>query len=192
MTLNQFYQRLSRRLVLASKLGGFLRKCVFISRGARIGRRTILPPRTMATWPHQIQLGDDCILQPDIFFNYDHYWMPGPSIVIGDKVFIGRGCEFNIREKLTVGDKALIASGCTFVDHDHGRDSKTGIINESSPGAPIVVGRGAWIGANCTILKGVSIGENSVVGAGAVVTKSVPNGQVWVGNPARCVYANVR
>jgi acetyltransferase-like isoleucine patch superfamily enzyme len=157
---------------------------MLVARGARIGRGTRVPKRTMVTWPHQIKIGADCILQPDIFFNYDHYWVPGPSIVVGDKVFIGRGCEFNIRERITIGNGCLVASGCTFIDHDHGRDSATGCVNVECPGAAITIDDGAWIGANCTVLKGVQIGRHSVLGAGSVLTKSVPDREVWAGVPA--------
>jgi len=181
------WQRLCRRLVLANSAWARVRTLLWKLRGAHIGRGTLLPRGTSTTWPHQVSLGQRCILQPDIFFNYDHYWVPGPSIVVGDGVFIGRGCEFNIRKRLVVGEGALIASGCTFVDHDHGRDAKTGRINEDCPAEAIHIEDGAWIGANCTILKGVRIGRNSVVGAGSVVTKSVPDGEVWAGNPARMI-----
>jgi len=104
--------------------------------------------------------------------------------MVGDGVFIGRGCEFNARKTITIGNGVLIASGCTFIDHDHGRNTDTGQINEDCPGAPIDVADGAWVGANSTILKGVRIGRNSVVGAGSVVTKSIPDGEVWAGVPA--------
>jgi len=183
MAYHEYFQRLSRRVVLANNLASTFRGLLLAARGARIGCGTRIPKGTLVTWPHQLEIGDHCILQPDIFFNYDHYWVPGPSIIVGDNVFIGRGCEFNIREKITIGDRALIASGCTFVDHDHGRDA-TGDVTTDSSGAPISVEAGAWIGANCTVLKGVRIGPNSVLGAGSVLTKSIPDREVWAGAPA--------
>jgi serine acetyltransferase len=178
------WQKFCRRVVLGSTALARMRTIVWRLRGAKIGPQTLLPKGTSAIWPHQVELGKKCVLQPDIFFNYDHYWVPGPSIVVRDGVFIGRGCEFNIRKKIIIGNGALIASGCTFIDHDHGRDPTTGALNDQCPGAPIEVGEGAWVGAKCTILKGVRIGRNSAVGAGSVVTKSVPDGEIWAGIPA--------
>ena len=63
--------------------------------GAKIGKNTFLSA-VRATWPHQVQIGSRCILEPDIFFKFDGIWSPGPSILIGDGVFMGRSCEFNM------------------------------------------------------------------------------------------------
>jgi acetyltransferase-like isoleucine patch superfamily enzyme len=154
--------------------------------GASIGKGTSLP-RLQVTWPHQIRLGRECVLQADIFFNYSHFWTPGPSMIFGDRVFIGRGCEFNIREKITVGDDCLIASGCTFVDTNHGRDHSKAMNAQPLESAPIILGRNVWLGTQCIILKGVQLGDGAVIGAGSVVTKSVPAGETWAGVPARPV-----
>ena len=105
-------------------------------------------------------------------------------MVIGDRVFIGRGCEFNIRYGLMVGDKVLIASGCTFIDHDHVRDKRTGKIISDAIGGAITVGTDVWIGALAVILRGVTIGDGATVAAGAVVTRSIPAGEIWGGVPA--------
>ena len=53
--------------------------------------------------------------------------------------------------------------------------------------APVVIEDNVFIGARCIILKGVTIGENSVVGAGSVVTKSIPANEIWAGNPAKFI-----
>lgn len=178
-------QRSIRRCSLARNPVRAMRKLGLQLRGATIGRSTSIPPRTQFTWPHQLEIGCACILQTDVFFNFDHFWVAGPSMRFGDRVFIGRGCEFNIRYGLTVGDDSLIASGCIFIDHDHGRDLTTKTINTECPGGPISVGTGVWIGARAVVLKGVSIGNHAVIGAGSVVTKSVPDFEVWAGVPAK-------
>lgn len=179
-------QRAWRRLELTGSPVQFIRKLLLRLRGARIGSGTQMP-RIQITWPHQIQLGSDCTLQPDVFFNYSHHWMPGPSMIFGDRVFIGRGCEFNIRGKIIVGDDCLIASNCTFVDSNHGLDVAKPMNAQPLAVAPIILGRNVWLGARCVVLKGVHIGDGAVIGAGSVVTRSIPPGETWAGVPARPV-----
>ncbi len=177
-------QRVWRWYDLLPTFNSFWRASVWRLRGAQIGCGTRLP-RTAVTWPHQVKLGRNCILQPNIFFNYDHYWTPGPSIVLGDKVFVGRGVEFNIQGRIDIGDEALIAAGCIFVDHDHGIAAAESIGSQPVDIRPILVGRDCWIGAGTVVLKGVHIGRGAVVGAGSVVTTSIPPYEVWCGVPAR-------
>jgi len=177
-------QRAYRRLDFAPSASVIVRMAMWRLRGAQIGRGTRLP-RAEVTWPHQVRIGRNCILQTGIFFNYDSYWTPGPSILVGDRVFIGRGVEFNIQGRIEIGDDALIASGCVFVDHDHGLQTDALINVQPNRIVPITVGCGAWIGANVVVLKGVRIGDGAVVGAGSVATKSIPKGEIWAGNPAK-------
>jgi len=181
-----FFQKLIRRGVLSFRSLLCWRNLIWKWRGGGIGKGSFLP-RHLVTWPHQVQIGKNCHLQPDLFFNYSHFWEPGPSMIFGDRVFLGRGCEFNIRSRLEVGDDCLIASGCIFVDHDHGRDPNMPMNSQDILGAPIVLQRNVWVGARCVVLKGVTIGEGAVIGAGAIVTHSIPAGETWAGIPARCL-----
>jgi acetyltransferase-like isoleucine patch superfamily enzyme len=136
-------------------------------------------------WPHQLSLGKQCIVETGVFFKYDGFWKPGPSIQIGDRVFIGRNTEFNIGIGIIIDDDCLIASGCTFVDADHGTNPGLPMNVQPHSGAAIVLEANVWIGAQCVVLKGVHLGRGAVIGAGSVVTKSVPAGEVWAGVPAR-------
>ncbi|SRR6266404_4918306 len=151
--------------------------------GACIGKRSIIY-QVKVTWPHQVKIGANCHLESDIFFKFDGIWSPGPSIIIADDVFVGRGCEFNIRKRITIGKGCAIASGCKFIDHDHGI---TGKRIDETPGTTedIEIGDYVWLGCNAVVLKGVSIGSSAVVGAGAIVTKNIPTGEIWAGVPAR-------
>jgi acetyltransferase-like isoleucine patch superfamily enzyme len=82
---------------------------------------------------------------------------------------------------ITIEDDVLIGPKVSLITENHPLNPKErkGLI-----GKPILIKKNAWIGANATILPGVTIGENSVVAAGAVVTKSVPANVVVAGNPA--------
>ncbi len=152
--------------------------------GMGVGQGTFIP-HISVTWPHQVSIGDRCLLEEAISFKFDGPWMEGPRIQIGNSVFIGRHCEFNIQCSLQIGDDSLIASGCRFIDHDHG--TQAGALVRSQPGseASIVIGADVWIGANVVILKGVSIGDGAVIAAGAVCNKDVPTMEIWGGVPAR-------
>jgi acetyltransferase-like isoleucine patch superfamily enzyme len=152
--------------------------------GMKIGNGTLLPKLTI-TWPHQVAIGRNCILEKGIFFKYDGTWQPGPSIRIQDEVFIGTGCEFNIRESIDIGKGALIASGCRFVDHDHGILIGQPMRFQDGPQQAIIIGEDVWIGANVIVLKGVSIGNGAVVAASAIVTKSILPNEIWAGVPAK-------
>jgi acetyltransferase-like isoleucine patch superfamily enzyme len=160
-----------------------LRCLVWSFQGMRIGRGTRFSSLAV-TWPHQVRIGNMCILEADIFFKFDGIWQPGPNIIIGDHVFIGRGCEFNIRKGVSIGNDCLLASGCKFIDHDHG--VSPGILMRQQPGIEqeIMVESDVWVGANAIILKGVSLGRGCIVAAGAVVTRAVPPLEIWGGVPA--------
>jgi acetyltransferase-like isoleucine patch superfamily enzyme len=176
-------QRAYRRIALIARPRHVARKVFLRFLGAHIGRRTAIPQCSMP-WPHQVWIGDDCRLEPSIYFKFDWYWKTGPNIVIGDRVFIGRSVEFNIQGRIEIGDDCLIASGCVFVDHNHGVGLSTAIADQPSQIGHIILGKDVWIGANSVILKNVRIGDGAIIGAGSVVTKPIPTREVWAGNPA--------
>jgi acetyltransferase-like isoleucine patch superfamily enzyme len=152
--------------------------------GMQIGAGSNIP-RMYITWPHQVSIGKNCVLERDVFFKYDGIWQKGPSIIIGDEVFIGKGCEFNINCKIVMHNYVSIASGCKFIDHDHGIAAGKRIGPQQSVRAEIIINEDAWLGVNVIVLKGVLIGTGAVIAAGAVVTKSVPAYEIWGGVPAK-------
>jgi len=90
---------------------------------------------------------------------------------------------------ITIGDDVLLGACVHFYVNTHAFDRTDLPISEQDycETAPIVVERGAWIGANVTLLPGVTVGENAVVGAGSIVTRDVPPRTVAAGNPARVI-----
>lgn len=106
----------------------------------------------------------------------------GKNIRIGKDVFINACCHFQDHGGVTLGDGCQIGHGVVFATLDHGIAPEKR--KETFP-APIVLGRNVWVGANATILSGVTIGENAIVAAGAVVAKDVPADTLVGGVPAR-------
>jgi acetyltransferase-like isoleucine patch superfamily enzyme len=90
---------------------------------------------------------------------------------------------------ITIEDDVILGSGIHFYCHDHKFDNPDiQIIDQGYlESKPIVLKKGCWIGANCVLLFGVTVGENSVVGAGSVVTKSLPDKVLAAGNPAKVI-----
>ena len=106
----------------------------------------------------------------------------GKNIHFGKNVFLNTGCSFQDRGGITIGDGALIGMNVTIATLNHGFSKETRNTTYSSP---VVIGNNVWIGSNVTIIPGVTIGDNSVIAAGAVVTKDVPKNVVVAGVPAK-------
>lgn len=110
-------------------------------------------------------------------------------IYIGDNTGISNAAIIAL-ECIKIGKNVFIGGNCKIYDHDfHSLDYEERIreINPTGKSQPVVIKEGAFIGAHCIILKGVTIGEKSIIGAGSVVTRSVPDNEIWAGNPAHFI-----
>jgi acetyltransferase-like isoleucine patch superfamily enzyme len=113
------------------------------------------------------------------------YSTGGSEIVVGRNVFINQNCTIYDLGGVTIGDDVMIGPNVSIitVGHPiHPAERRDGVI-----GKPIVVERNVWIAAGAIVIGGVTIGENSVVAAGSVVTKNVPPNTLVGGNPARVI-----
>lgn len=106
----------------------------------------------------------------------------GKNITLGKRVFINAGCKFQDQGGITIGDDTLIGHNAVLATLNHGFAPEA---RKDMAPAPIVIGNNVWVGANVTILPGVTIGDNAIVAAGAVVTKDVAAGTVVGGVPAK-------
>ncbi|MFJ7796595.1 acyltransferase [Pseudomonas sp. NPDC096950] len=118
----------------------------------------------------QAKIGEDCNVCDHVFIEND--------VVIGDRVTIK--CGVQIWDGISIADDVFIGPNATFTND---RFPRSKVYPESF--AKTVICKGASLGANCTILPGITVGENAMIGAGAVVTRSVPANVTVIGNPAR-------
>jgi UDP-2-acetamido-3-amino-2,3-dideoxy-glucuronate N-acetyltransferase len=116
------------------------------------------------------RIGKHCNINCQVFIEND--------VSIGDNVTIKPGVQ--IWDGITLEDNVMIGPNATFTNDRYPKSKNAGFKLERT-----VVKRGATIGANATILPGIIIGENAMIAAGSVVTKNVPDGEIWIGNPAK-------
>jgi len=101
------------------------------------------------------------------------------QVRIGNRVTIKNGVH--VCDGVTLEDLVFIGPNTTFTNNNHPRSKEYVTVTET------LVKKGASIGAGCVILAGITIGENAMIGAGSVVTHDVPDGELWMGNPAKYV-----
>lgn len=108
----------------------------------------------------------------------------GNKLKIGKKTFINYDNFFDLSDKITIGENVRIAMRNTFVTstHEIGEESRRGGQGLTKP---IVIEDGCWIGANCTILPGVTIHKGTIIGAGSLVNKDCDANSIYVGVPAK-------
>lgn len=126
------------------------------------------------------------------YFNRIDVFGENGRLIIGDRVQINDNCHIGVIDRVTIGNDVLIASRVFITDHNHGVYS--GFSKQSSPfetplsrllfSRPVIIESRVWIGEGVIVLPGVRIGEGCVIGAGSVVTKSIPAECVAVGIPA--------
>lgn len=108
----------------------------------------------------------------------------GKNITVGKNVFINSGCHFQDQGGITIGDGVLIGHNVLLATLNHDFSPKK---RSTLHPAPIVIGENVWIGSNATVVPGVTIGNGSIIAAGAVVTKNVPENVVAGGVPAKII-----
>ncbi len=122
------------------------------------------------------EVPDDVRVFTPLHINY------GPGVTFGKDCFLNFGCTLLSIGGIAIGDGAFIGPHCTLATEYHPEDiaQRHQLLTK-----PITIGRNAWLGANVTVLAGVTVGDNAIVAAGSVVTKDVPANMVVAGTPAR-------
>ncbi len=111
-----------------------------------------------------------------------------PSLTLGNNVVIMYNCTMLISSNLKIDDNAMIASNVLITTENHGMNPLLGnYIEQDLVSADVKIGKNVRIGEKCVILPGVSIGDNSIIGSGSVVTKNIPANCLACGTPARVI-----
>jgi acetyltransferase-like isoleucine patch superfamily enzyme len=114
--------------------------------------------------------------------------LTGSLIKIGDNCFLN-GTVIHARETVIIGNNCMFGPGVVILDNDSHNTSiepavrRSGEINV----IPVIIGNNVWVGMHSIIMKGVHIGDNSIIASGSVVTKDVPSNQLYGGNPAKFI-----
>ena len=137
----------------------------------------------------RLDVGDHVIMDGKISIGFATRYDPEPTLTIGDRSGIGHNCLFIVAKRITIAEDCRIAENVQMFDSS-GHPSEPEARLRGDPAAPetvkpIVIERNVWIGRGAIIFPGVTIGENSVISAGAVVIQSVPANSLVIGNPGR-------
>ena len=111
--------------------------------------------------------------------NFENVHVSSGKLILHNGVFINNSCSFNCMERIEIGAGTMMGEGVRFYDHDHIYTAEK-IEKWQWTTAPIRVGRDCWIGSNVTILKGVTIGDNTIIGAGCLIRNDVPANSVFI------------
>ena len=131
------------------------------------------------TWTvFQINNKADLIVGSNVICrNFENFHVSSGKLILHDGVFVNNYCSFNCMERIEVGNGTMMGEGVRFYDHDHVYTAEK-IEKWQWTTAPIRVGRDCWIGSNVTILKGVTIGDNTIIGAGCLIRNDIPANSV--------------
>lgn len=109
------------------------------------------------------------------------------GIYIGDNVKVTQRLKIYCAESVYIDDNVLIASEVFITDYNHGINAEMDYSTQSLVSSPVYIGKGVWIGEKVCILPGVKVGTKSIIAAGSIVTKDVPEYTMVAGNPAKVI-----
>lgn len=146
--------------------------------GVKVGKRNLFLGRLEIRGnPKSIIIGDNSVFQRYVCLNSTLYNSCYGTISVGSNCLIGDGSILSSSSLIKIEDGVEIAANTYIVDHDHNT-----AFSDNEP-QKIIIHKNVWLGTSVTILKGVTIGSNSVVGANSLVSKEIPEGSLVVGNP---------
>lgn len=126
------------------------------------------------------QIGKNVWIEPDFKCEF------GKNITIEDDVYINFGCIILDCAEVTIGSHTLFGPNIGLYTVNHSTDAQERI-NGGCYGKPIHIGKNVWLGGDVKVLAGVTIGDNTIIGTGSIVTKDIPSNVIAVGNPCKVI-----
>lgn len=155
-----------------------------------MGAGVVIDNEVSFRYPKYIRFGNGVFIGKDSTIQcFDSYAGVAyePHCVIGNGVTVTRRLTIYCANSVTIGDSTMIGSDVLIMDENHGTDPRNVFRENPLQTKPVTIGENVWIGDKVIILPGVTVGDNSIVAAGAVVTKSAPAYSMLAGNPARVI-----
>jgi acetyltransferase-like isoleucine patch superfamily enzyme len=183
-------------IILASAVRGFLFNIIFLPCGngnrlmlgrnffvrgkMKLGRKVVIGSNVKVT--HNISLGNNVRIDDNVELRSSKH----SSITVGNNTSINRNTV--LIGEIHIGSNVSIAPGCVIVGTNHKiNDLEVPIKNQGNTTKGLQISDNVWLGANVTVLDGVTIEQGSVIGAGSVVTKSITMNSIAVGNPCKAI-----
>lgn len=156
-----------------------------LRRATSVGERTRLRGRPVVVARGDLVIGERVQLVSTVA-TLELVAEAGGRLEIGDRTLVNFGSSLVALDRVTIGERCLIGPHCMIMDtafHDIGPDHRL----DPPAAEPVTIGNNVWLGARVVVLPGVSIGENSVIGIGSIVTSDIPANSVAVGVPAKVI-----
>ena len=157
-----------------------------LDRRIECGKNAVIMPHVdlRLTDNAKLIIGDYCVIDSYAMLQLSK---PEPRIILEDYVTVGRGTFISAKKLVHIGKYSMIGPFCQINDQSHSYAKGELIMNQLACIEPVRIGSDCWLGSGVRVLMGVTIGDGSVIGAGSIVTKSIPPYQIWAGNPARYI-----
>lgn len=125
-------------------------------------------------------VGENCLVEQPFFCTY------GSNTTVGNNFFLNVNCRLMDSGKITIGNNVMIAPNVSIITEEHAMDVEQRLAGLEYT-RPVTICDNVWLATGVLVLPGVTIGENSVIGAGSVVTKDIPANSLAVGNPCKII-----
>jgi len=167
-------RKISRLVIGVANTLIYSAACKSVGKGSRFHQGTWIGE------PRVVEIGQNCFLGRGLIASSE---LIGKGLKIGDGVQINSDVRLDHTGGLTIGNRTLISEQVIIYSHDHGLDPRSTPIAIKK-----IIGADVWIGARAIVMPGCKeIGDRAIIGAGALVTRDVPEGAIVAGNPARII-----